>query len=601
MPGAQVQLAWPDAAPACVDVRAQLDQQLEAGDAWQRLSAVRDFIGEAIGQSGHAMHEIPASVFADPPALLDASTVSHSPIPEATPLMLSEASALDAILERLDRIDERLADALGAITEKQAGDLRRLLPALFRNTVSGSDLGQPGHGSALTEITARIDFHALESAAALLAGLAAPEIKAALIEEFSNRSIAKPPAWLADQVTGAIVHAEQTRHGAIIVGGPGPNLYTGPAALIIDTGGDDVYAQPPDVGRLRVILELGGNDSYTGKNGSVLTAGLIVDHAGDDIWSGNNITQGAAVAGIGMLYDHAGNDRYTGGELVQGASLAGLGALIDDAGDDQYTAARFAQGFGGANGIGLLSDRSGNDAYIAGNRHPSSYGVAGNFQAFSQGVGMGFRDDIAGGTGLLHDRLGNDRYLAANFSQGTGYYLGAGILLDEAGNDAYSGGRFAQGTAAHMAVGLLRDEAGDDTYSGSPSANQGASWDQAIAALVDCTGDDRYSANEFAQGAAAQSAVALFFDATGDNEFSARRKTRGHSGPTDYHEGGDRIGNLALFITEYASTNATCFSLPNGATPNAPSAASGPPAQTRMSIADGADHVAADECIRVDR
>ena len=237
---------------------------------------------------------------------------------------------------------------------------------------------------------------------------------------------------------------------------------------------------------------------------------LIADHAGNDTYAGGRITQGAAVAGIGLLYDHAGDDRYHAAELAQGASLAGIGALLDAAGDDMYTASKFAQGYGGALGIGALVDESGNDTYLAGNKHASSYSVPGNYQAFSQGVGMGFRNDIAGGIGVLRDRGGDDQYTAGNYSQGAGYYLGAGILLDEDGNDTYAGGRYTQGAAAHLGIGLLRDEAGDDRYTASTSASQGGAWDQAIAALLDCAGDDDYTANEFGLGAAAQNAIAFF-------------------------------------------------------------------------------------------
>ncbi|MEX2500283.1 MAG: hypothetical protein WD397_15555 [Wenzhouxiangellaceae bacterium] len=542
------QPAHPESGNACVDAPAELRRHLAASGASERLDALQGSIENAVDQSGHAPRELVANLFADPQALARASTARPSLLPRAKPLALAGTTALDAALERLDRIHEQVDAALGEITGEQASDLHRLLPALFGDTANGSDLEQRDHGNTLVEIHARIDFAALESAAALLAGLTRPELAHALAEEFRARPVRQTPEWLARHATGGIPYAEQTPHGAVIVGGPGRNIYTGPATLIIDTGGDDIYALPPD-GRVRIIIDLAGNDNYVGQAGSVLGASLIVDHAGDDTWSGTNIAQGAAIAGIGMLYDHAGNDRYLAGELAQGAALAGMGVLVDNAGDDLYTAARFAQGFGGALGTGVLSDRAGNDVYIAGNKHPSSYDVAGNYQAFSQGMGMGFRTDIAGGIGLLHDHGGDDQYTAGNFGQGTGYYLGAGVLLDEAGNDTYSGGRYNQGAAAHMGIGLLRDEAGNDTYTAGPSASQGAAWDLALAALIDYAGDDTYTTNEFGLGAAAQNAIAFFIDTAGENEITAQRDARGYEGPTEYHEDGGRIGNLAVFIT----------------------------------------------------
>lgn len=555
--------AHPESGNACVDAPAELRRQLGASEVSARLNALRRTIENAVDRSGHTLREPVANLFADPLALAGASTARPSLLPEPKPLALTGTTALDAVLERLDRIHQQLDAALGGISDDQASDLHRLLPALFGDTANGSDLEQLDHGNTLVEIHARIDFAALESAAALLAGLARPEPAQALADEFRARPVRQTPEWLAHHATGGILYAEQTPHGAVIVGGPDRNIYIGPAALIVDTGGDDIYALPMD-SRVRIIIDLDGNDSYVDQAGSVLGASLVADHAGNDTWSGNNIAQGAAVAGIGMLYDHGGNDQYLAGELAQGAALAGIGVLVDNAGDDLYTAARFAQGFGGALGTGVLSDRAGNDVYIAGNKHPSSYDVAGNYQAFSQGVGMGFRNDIAGGIGLLHDHGGEDQYTAGNFGQGAGYYLGAGLLLDETGNDTYTGGRYNQGAAAHTGVGLLRDEAGNDTYTASPSASKGAAWDLALAALVDCGGDDNYTTNEFGLGAAAQNAIGIFLDRGGQDAYSAKRDAFGHGGPTDYHDKdhdedpdnnrdnqrpiGNTAGNLGVFI-----------------------------------------------------
>ena len=472
----------------------------------------------------------------------------------------------------------------GQITDEQADRLRGLLPDLLDRTATGSDLEQLEHGPILAEVQSAIDQPALENATALLAGLAQPELAATLADHYRDAPIRPAPDWLDAHVSGPLLHAELTEWGAVIIGGPGNNVYTGPAALIIDTGGDDVYALPA-ADRVRIIIELEGDDNYVGRAegllaGSVLGASLIADYAGNDTYTGGRITQGAAVAGIGLLYDHAGDDRYHAAVVAQGASLAGIGALFDAAGDDIYTAAKFAQGYGGALGIGVLVDERGNDIYLAGNKHASSYGVAGNYQAFSQGVGMGFRNDIAGGVGVLRDRGGDDQYTAGNFSQGTGYYLGAGILLDAHGNDAYAGSRYTQGAAAHLGIGLLRDEAGDDRYSASTSASQGGAWDQAIAVLLDCAGDDEYSANEFGLGAAAQNAIAFFIDIAGENEFTARRNARGHEGPNDYHENGDWIGNLALFISDKRPiSEARRADNPDGSTPNTSSATPGLPTQ----------------------
>jgi len=541
---------------ACAEATAALQQHLAPKNASDRLHVLREGVVTAATRSGHKPHKLIDDLLANPAALAEPATVRPSLLPKATPLDIPPRveAPLTAVIDRLERIHEQLDVALAEITDEQADRLHGLLPDLLDRTSTGSDLEELENGQILAKVQAAIDQPALKTATALLAGLAKPELAAALTDHYQDAPPRPASDWLDGHVAGSIIHTERTARGAVIIGGPGNNVYTGPAAIIIDTGGDDIYALPAG-DRVRIILDLQGDDNYASQAdaalaGSVLGAGLIADHAGNDTYAGGQITQGAAVAGIGLLFDHAGDDRYLAAELAQGAALVGVGALFDAAGTDLYTAAKFGQGYGGAMGVGLLVEEGGNDTYLAGNKHASSYGVPGNYQAFSQGVGMGFRNDIAGGIGLLRDRGGDDQYTAGNYSQGAGYYLGAGMLLDEHGNDTYAGTRYTQGAAAHLGIGLLRDEAGNDAYSGGPSASQGGAWDQSIAALIDCAGEDGYTTNEFGLAAAAQNAIALFVDIEGENQFTARRNARGHEGATEYHENGDRIGNLAVFVTE---------------------------------------------------
>jgi hypothetical protein len=574
---------------ACAEATAALQQHLASKNASQRLHVLQEAIVNAATRSGHKPYKLIDELLANPAALAEPATVRPSLLPEATPLDIPPRveAPLPAIIDRLDRIDAQLDLALAKITDEQSNRLRGLLPDLLDRTSTGSDLEELEQGPVLAEIQAAMDRSALEAAAALLAGLAQPQLAATLADHYRDTPTRPAPNWLEGQFTGSVVHAELTPWGAVIIGGPGNNVYIGPSAIIIDTGGDDIYALPGG-DRVRIIIDLEGDDNYTSHAdaalaGSVLGASLIADHAGNDTYAGGRITQGAAVAGIALLYDYAGDDRYHAAELAQGASLAGIGALFDTAGADIYTAAKFAQGYGGARGIGVLVNEGGNDTYLAGNKHASSYDMPGNYQAFSQGVGMGFRNNIAGGIGVLREHGGNDHYTAGNSSQGAGYHLGAGILLDEAGNDNYSGGRYTQGAAAHLGVGLLRDEAGDDTYTGGPAASQGGAWDQAIAALIDCAGDDDYTTNEFGLGAAAQNAIALFVDIAGENEFTARRNAQGHKGPNDYHENGDQAGNLAVFITEKHPVTDN----PTASSSNTPSATPGRPTQTSTASDQG--------------
>lgn len=474
---------------------------------------------------------------------------SREPLPE-----IPDGQVLAAIMKHVEYARTRLRQALADIDPQSRRRVMRLLPTLLDRTANGSDLTEFDDGAALVDAIRRVDSERLETVAALLMGLTEPDLEQALLQEFQDRPARQPPEWLVSFVEGTVVYAEQTAHGPIIVGGPGDNHYNGPAALVVDLGGNDRYALPQGNG-VRVIVDLDGNDRYLGHadgqtGGAIFGASLLVDHAGNDIYSAGRIAQGAAVLGVGLLVDHGGDDTYHAQELVQGAALGGIGMLLDRSGHDQYAAAKFAQGFGGALGAGLLHDESGNDRYLAGNKHASSYGEAGRFQAFSQGVGFGFRGSIAGGVGLLVDEGGNDRYRGGNFSQGTGYYLGLGVLLDNAGDDHYRAARYGQGAAAHLGAGMLKDRAGDDDYTGLAAANMGGAWDSSVAALADCAGDDRYHAREFALGAAAHASAGLFLDAGGNDQYEAARNSFGHSGPTDYHDQDATPGNVAVFIDQ---------------------------------------------------
>jgi hypothetical protein len=540
----------------------------------QQMAKLTEFIDQAIGaQSVDHIFPIVTDLLTDPlslPEHLKRITGAESPLHalmdhwqfdrsiEATapwqiePLTIAPGqTTLDAILERMSRISQHLDLALVEVDPALESRVRRALPALLDRTSSGSDLAESPDGQALVEAIGKADLEQFRVIAALLAGLADPALASLLRHEFRGHRPIAPPDWLADLISGDILHAEHHELGAIIVGGPGNNRYTGPAALIIDTGGDNVYALPPG-DPVRVIIDLEGNDQYLGgadgqAGGAVFGVSLLVDHGGDDLYTGGRVSQGAAVLGVGMLVDHGGNDRFVAQELAQGAALGGVGVLLNLGGDNQYLASKFAQGYGGGLGAGLLHDKAGNDFYLSGLKHRSSYGEPGHFQSFSQGVGMGFRGSLAGGLGWLVDTAGNDDYQGGHFSQGVGYFLGLGLLLDLAGNDRYRGGRYSQGAAAHLGAGILIDLAGDDDYAGKVSASQGAAWDLALGMLIDCAGDDRHRANEFGLGAAAQNAIGIFVGPEGQNQYRSGRDSFGHSGPTDYHESGKRAGNIAIF------------------------------------------------------
>ena len=283
------------------------------------------------------------------------------------------------------------------------------------------------------------------------------------------------------RVNGGILFYAKTAIGEVIIGDRGPNEYNGDFSLIIDLGGDDRYTgraggtdgrnQPP----VAICLDLGnGNNEFIARMAPepVVTEGkdsppkdesdklepgndridfcqggalagigiLVVDGDGTNTFAAGDWSQGAAHLGVGILLRTGqGNDSYKGLDCVQGAASFGIGILQDEQGDDRYRSTFASQGFGGPAGVGLLNDKSGNDNYFAGGRY-EGYPMRpkGSFIAMSQGFGYGLRPSCSGGMGILIDNAGNDYYLLHN--------------------------QFGIGGSYWYAFGMFVDDSGDDIY-----------------------------------------------------------------------------------------------------------------------------------------
>jgi len=312
--------------------------------------------------------------------------------------------------------------------------------------------------------------------------------------------------------------------------------------VIVGSPGDDVHAlEPVREGAVRVVLDPGGNDRYTGFDVAIRGIGVIIDLAGNDRYQSSGPSWGAAIGGVALLYDAEGDDEYASGTFAQGAALSGVGILLDLGGDDRYRIEAFGQGLGLAAGKGILWDRSGNDHYEAqGLRDPFRRGGG---LSYAQGAAVGLRTGMGGGTGMLLDDAGDDTYRAQMYAQGSAYYYGLALLWDRAGSDHYEAVRYAQGAGAHQAVGVLRDEAGDDAYALRAGVGQGMGLDLAVGALVDAAGDDRYEAPTLAQGAAVANGVGIVSDGGGKNEWRLHQPP-GH-GQAEWSRG---LPSVALVI-----------------------------------------------------
>ncbi|HEY9079292.1 hypothetical protein [Magnetovibrio sp.] len=219
---------------------------------------------------------------------------------------------------------------------------------------------------------------------------------------------------------------------ALLVDASGDDLYTagvfaqgaaafGVAALIDAQGRDgfELIAMGQGYGATQgvgVLWDLGGNDTYKAEGLPGAEASV-----GGQSWAqgvGRGLRTGHG-GGTGLLLDDAGDDLYSAKLFAQGSGYYyGVGMLHDVRGDDRYDARRYAQGAGTHMALGLLRDEAGNDAYSA------SIGV-------SQGMGL----DTA--IGVLHDVAGDDTYVAGALAQGASTANGIGMALDLGGADRF--------------------------------------------------------------------------------------------------------------------------------------------------------------------
>ncbi len=372
--------------------------------------------------------------------------------------------------------------------------------------------------------------------------------------ELEGLDPAEPPAELAGAVEGRILGATRGPQGWVVIGAAGDNRYDlAKLAIVIDVGGDDQYHASGLRLGVSAVIDFAGNDRYAGTPeqgpaSALLGISLIDDRAGNDRYEGGLLSAGAAMFGASLLLDRAGNDTYVGSEWSIGAGMYGAGFLFDlGGGADTYIGEFLCQGVGGPLGLGVLVDEGGRDLYRANGPQPSGYGTPAVYNAFSQGIGFGYRMYGAGGIGILSDLGGDDRYEAGEFAQGGGYYYALGILHDAGGRDLYYGNRYAQGFGVHQGFGILADDSGNDTYWAMTAAGQGAAWDVGAGLLIDRGGDDSYQADGLAQGGASMQGIAMLIDLGGRDRYDAAGgATQGQSGGNQYH---------------YKSTGALSFSV----------------------------------------
>lgn len=455
------------------------------------------------------------------------------------------AAVPEPLHEPLARLVLNLVDArtwiergLRHVTPAQRAEVFALLPSLTEDTPDGTR-----YHPVLDDVARALDEHSLHYGC-LKALQAAQDARRALAaaprppgaERWPPFRLTLPTPWgTVDVGTPGAGDAPPEDPLLRVLLGPAPVLgvvgATSPArclsvALLLDHAG--AVGDGPD-------LDLARQGGTARLASGVLGCGVVLcSGAGASSYRTGRWGLGAGLFGLGALIDEGGDDRYAAAAAAQGAAFFGAGLLLDAAGADAYDLLQGdGQGFGGPGGIGVLADRSGDDAY----RSEPDAAKAGRADYHSehkvavsnaQGVGSGRRGDgsdghsWAGGLGALLDVDGDDTYTAGNFSQGLGYWYGTGLLWDGGGDDAYTSVYFTQGSGAHFAVGALIDEGGDDVHrlGHNAGAAYGFGWDVVNAFLLDRgAGNDRYEAKIISSGLAMVRSNAFLLDEGGDDVY----------------------------------------------------------------------------------
>ena len=315
-----------------------------------------------------------------------------------------------------------------------------------------------------------------------------------------------------------------TGFGTIIISGTNDDVHryakTENIFVIIDLGGDDRYLDAP-----ASIIDFSGQDSYETSAAwttaaSIMDLQFIIDVGGDDRYVGLEGSYAATLFGISFLWDLEGNDVYRCIKYCFGAGFGGVAVMIDEKGNDRFESLLLSQGLGIAGGYGVLADLNGDDDYYSKGLLRSDYDDAGQFQGWSQGIGVGLRGLASGGLGLIYDRQGKDSFDSGDFSQGGGYYFGWGLFINSGTeDDNYYGSHYSQGFTAHYAIGTFLEEGGNDNYFSKHDVGQGMSWDLGITLFEDFAGNDNYKTCEYCLGAASHSGFTFFIDDDGVDSY----------------------------------------------------------------------------------
>lgn len=343
---------------------------------------------------------------------------------------------------------------------------------------------------------------------------------------------------------------------------------SGGIAVAIDLAGDDVYETPGAAAWRTRLFEgpRGGEPGFRQETpdehrpafgAGVLGYGMLVDAAGDDVYTVPVGGIGCGLLGYGAHLDRSGDDRYHGDTGAMGCGILGAGTSADLGGDDAYHLLHKGMGYGGTLGSGVLVNLGGDDAYLADVEHVkySWFDDFGTQLNMTQGFGYGRRADMddghswAGGVGMLVDGGGgDDRYRCGIYGVGCAYWYALGLMHDDGGDDEYTSDSYSIASPPHFAVGIVIDESGDDVWRGRSSRACGFGRDFALGWFEDGAGDDLYLCSDSAFGIGNVNGLGVCWDRSGDDTWVARSNSFGQPYQESFGTRRDLPINAGLFI-----------------------------------------------------
>jgi len=480
-------------------IRQAVEKPLEAADALMALHALSGTRSVA-----QLLGHLRTKIYGDKDSF-ESQAVPEVTVPDEVPELARPS--IKRLVTALLQADECVRQATAKLTPEERRTLIEAIPryATEQPSIKFEFVKQPMPDQAtLKSLLSKCDLAQIRFGAQALA----QEVQ----EEIPKLKEIAPQIQL-DKIL------KTTINGIVVeLGGNGNDTHDSTdATLCIDFGGNDRYTgrYGAGVGYASLLIDLGGDDTYDVPDLSigagVLGIGLAYDLGGNDVFRGKSICFGSGLAGVGALLKDDGDDLYQSTALAQGFGCYGIGLLLDTKGDDRYTLGYLGQGAARTEGVGWLIDKAGADVYRSGNLIPSPL-VANAYVSMAQGYG-------GGGIGLLTDLTGDDAYLGGTACQAAARDQGLGSLYDASGTDTYNATHEAQACASRSAAAYLFDLAGSDTYTVREGNCHAFGHDYGVAFLLDRSGDDIYAARDSRPGTGNANGLGIFIDAEGDDRY----------------------------------------------------------------------------------